>query len=88
MNQKTEMALKRYESALGRHGAAPSIITLLAKPYLNEIEVHLITGRALPTLRNDRHRRRGIPYLKVGGRSVRYRLADVIEFMEARPIAF
>lgn len=53
--------------------------------YLTEGEVSSITRRALQTLRNDRHRRRGIPYVKVG-RSVRYKLADVLEFMDSRRI--
>jgi hypothetical protein len=53
--------------------------------YLTENEVSRITRRALQTLRNDRHRRRGIPYVKVG-RSVRYKLDDVYEFMESRRI--
>jgi hypothetical protein len=53
--------------------------------YLTENEVSRITRRALQTLRNDRHRRRGIPYVKVG-RSVRYKLVDVYEFMESRRI--
>ena len=53
--------------------------------YINERKVSEITGRALPTLRNDRHNKRGIPYCKVG-RSVRYALMDVISFMESRKI--
>ena len=53
--------------------------------YLDEREVSRITGRALPTLRNDRHRGQGIPYSKIG-RSVRYSLSDVITFMESRKI--
>jgi len=53
--------------------------------YVDERKVSEITGRALPTLRNDRHNRRGIPYCKVG-RSVRYALSDVVEFMESRKI--
>jgi hypothetical protein len=53
--------------------------------YITEKEVSRITGRALPTLRNDRHHRRGIPYIKMG-RSVRYCLDDVIDYMEARKI--
>ncbi|MBP7340829.1 MAG: hypothetical protein PHE11_05140 [Candidatus Omnitrophica bacterium] len=61
---------------------------LIKKPFLNESEVASITGRALATLRNDRHLRRGIPYLKVSKRSIRYRLPDVMNFMEARPITF
>lgn len=61
---------------------------LIKKPFLNEFEVAAITGRAVSTLRNDRHLRRGLPYLKVAKRSVRYRLADVMNFMESRPIIF
>ena len=50
--------------------------------YVDETKVSEITGRALPTLRNDRHNRRGIPYCEIG-RSVRYSLQDVISYMEA-----
>jgi hypothetical protein len=53
--------------------------------YINEHEVARITGRALSTLRNERFNRRGIPYYKVG-RSVRYSLENVIDFMEARRV--
>ena len=53
--------------------------------YIDEREVKRIAKRALPTLRNDRFNKRGIPYVKLG-RSVRYRLADVLEFMESRKI--
>jgi hypothetical protein len=65
-----------------------SISDLITKPYLNEEEVSLITGRAISTLRNDRHLRRGIPYLKIGRRAVRYKLDDTLSFMEARRISF
>lgn len=61
---------------------------LIKKPFLNEQEVAAVTGRAVSTLRNDRHLRRGIPYLKVSQRSIRYRTPDVLNFMEARPITF
>lgn len=61
---------------------------LLKKPFLNEFEVSAITGRAVSTLRNERFLRRGIPYLKVSKRSIRYRTPDVMNFMEARPITF
>ncbi|MCU0613541.1 MAG: helix-turn-helix domain-containing protein [Desulfobacterales bacterium] len=53
--------------------------------YIDEQEVARITGRALSTLRNERFQRRGIQYYKIG-RSVRYRLGDVIEFMEKHRI--
>ena len=53
--------------------------------YIDEKQVSEITGRALPTLRNDRHNGRGIIYCKIG-KSVRYCFDDVIEFMESRKI--
>lgn len=53
--------------------------------YINEREVSEITGLALPTLRNYRHRRKGIPYVKVG-RAVRYSRDDVVRFMESKKI--
>ena len=61
---------------------------LMKKPFLKEKEVSTLTGRAVSTLRNERHLRRGIPYLKVSERSVRYRLSDVLTFMQKRLITF
>ena len=63
---------------------------LLNKPYLNEKEVAAITGRAISSLRNDRHMRRNLPYYKVGtsGRSVRYKTDEVIHWLTARRITF
>lgn len=67
---------------------AQAINELMKKPFLNEQEVSALTGRAVATLRNDRHMRRGFPYLKVGKRSVRYKLKDVVDTMESNRIAF
>ncbi|MHC1726876.1 MAG: helix-turn-helix transcriptional regulator [Syntrophobacteraceae bacterium] len=53
--------------------------------YLGEEEVERITGRKVQTLRNDRFKGRGIPYVKMG-RSVRYSRSDVLAFMEARKV--
>ena len=53
--------------------------------YLTEKEVAIITRLSLATLRNDRFLRRGIPYMKIG-RSVRYSLEDVIQYMESHKI--
>ena len=53
--------------------------------YLNEVKVSKITGLALSTLRNNRFKGQGIPYIKVG-RSVRYSLDDVVRFMESRKV--
>lgn len=61
---------------------------LMKKPFLNEKEVAALTGRAVSTLRNERHLRRGLPYCKVSRRTIRYRIQDVMGFMEARRIVF
>jgi len=61
---------------------------LLNKPYLNELEVSALTGRAVSTLRNERFNRKGLNYYKVGGRSIRYKTEDVIAYMEGRKITF
>ncbi|MCE5273248.1 helix-turn-helix domain-containing protein [bacterium] len=52
---------------------------------LTEQEVSRMIRRAVQTLRNDRNLCRGIPYCRIG-RSVRYKLSDVQEFVEARRI--
>jgi hypothetical protein len=53
--------------------------------FLTETQVSEMTQIALPTLRNHRFRGVGIPYHKVG-RSVRYSLKDVIDYMESKRI--
>jgi phage terminase Nu1 subunit (DNA packaging protein) len=55
------------------------------KTYINEQAVSEITGFKLPTLRNHRHLRKGIPYIKAG-RSVRYDLEDVESYMKRHRI--
>lgn len=78
--KRTAFRKQRVEIAPGNQ--------LIQKPFLNEFEVAALTGRAVSTLRNDRHLRRGLPYLKVSARSIRYRTPDVLNFMEANPITF
>ena len=58
----------------------------IQQQYLTEKEVSEITRRALPTLRNDRHKGKGIRYSKCH-RSVRYSITDVIDWMESKKIA-
>lgn len=53
--------------------------------YLTEKQVAEITSRALSTIRNDRSLNRGIPYIKIG-KSVRYNLKDVLNYMESRKV--
>jgi len=53
--------------------------------YLLPKEVEDFTGRKCQTLANERHRMVGIPYYRVG-RSIRYKLSDVISYMERHRI--
>jgi hypothetical protein len=54
--------------------------------YLKEQETSEISRKAVQTLRNDRHYGRGIPYIK-NGRSVLYRLDDVLDYLNSRRIS-
>ena len=60
-------------------------IDLKSQRYLTEQEVAAMTGRAVQTLRNDRHRGRGFPYRKIG-KSVRYFLPEILAIMESHRI--
>lgn len=53
--------------------------------YLNEKEVAVLTGLALPTLRNHRSKGCGLPYIKIG-KAVRYSFQDIIEYFEGHKI--
>lgn len=53
--------------------------------YVTENEIADLTSLSVQRLRNDRFQQKGIPYVKIG-RSVRYNLEDVINFMESRKI--
>ena len=57
----------------------------MEKQFLTEQHVSEITSIPLQTLRNWRHLRKQLSYLKVN-RSIRYELADVLKFMEERKI--
>jgi hypothetical protein len=52
---------------------------------LTQAQVSAITGRAEPTLEKDRVAGRGIPFVKLG-RSVRYRLSVVEDFIASLPV--
>lgn len=49
--------------------------------YLTEGQVSGMTGFAIPTLRNHRSQKVGLPYHKIG-KMVRYKKDDVLSFME------
>ena len=53
---------------------------------LTEKEVSSLLKSALQSLRNDRSKGRGLPYYKLG-KSVRYSLADIDNYLSARKIS-
>lgn len=55
------------------------------KLYINEQQVAEMTGISLSKLRNDRFKGRGLIYHKID-KSVRYKVSEVYEFMEARKV--
>jgi len=58
---------------------------LKSQRYITEQEVSALTGRAVQTLRNDRHKGCGFPYRKIG-KSVRYYLPEILAIMESHRI--
>ena len=48
---------------------------------LNENELSDLIDRGVQTLRNERFKGKGIPYVKIG-RSVRYRVSDIKEYLK------
>jgi hypothetical protein len=52
---------------------------------VDEIQAAKILGRAVQTLRNDRHLRQGPAYIKLG-RSVRYQVKDLIDYLQRNKI--
>lgn len=54
----------------------------MSKRYITEQALSDLTGRALQTIRNDRFRGQGFPYIKIFGKSIRYDLEEVIAIME------
>jgi len=71
-DQKTQKLLDRLFGA----GAAQRLL-------LSPKETSVLIGRAEQTLANERFEGRGLPYVK-WGRSIKYRLSDILAEIEAR----
>jgi hypothetical protein len=50
--------------------------------FMTEKEVSEITRISASKLQSDRHKGKGLPYHKIGNRTVRYALEDVRAFMD------
>jgi hypothetical protein len=53
--------------------------------FYSDVQIAEIVGRAAQSLRNDRHQGKGLPYYRIG-RSVRYKLSEVLSYMEQRRV--
>lgn len=53
----------------------------IVSPLLTPQQVETLTGRKRNTLAIDRMRGRGIPYVKVGPRAVRYHVRDIEKYI-------
>jgi len=59
------------------------------KELITEKQLAELTGLAVQTIRNARHLRRGIPYIRIGGErrgAIRYSLGDVEAYLQAHRI--
>ena len=54
--------------------------------YVKEIEAARLMKLSVQTLRNWRFQKRGPSYIKIGNRSVRYSMQDIVYFMESQKI--
>lgn len=52
---------------------------------IDEKQLAEITGKALQTIRNDRCKKKGVPYIKLG-RSIRYSLSDIARYIDENRI--
>lgn len=66
------------------HPATPPAAKLAAGNLLTDSEVAELCGCAVQTLRNMRWRGDGPRFVKLGGRMVRYKPADVQAFIEGQ----
>ena len=55
--------------------------------FLSEAQVAQILNRAPSTLQKDRCNGRGLPYVRFG-RTVRYCLGDLVDYIEANRVAY
>jgi len=58
----------------------------MEREYLTENQVSQLIGRSISSLRNDRAKSSGLPFVKWGGKFIRYPRKDIIDFMEARKV--
>jgi hypothetical protein len=58
----------------------------IAPEYLDEKETAAKVGVSPGSLRQDRHRGIGLPYVRLSANKIRYRVADVDAYLAARTV--
>ena len=68
-------------------GKAPDLARLYATPwvYVDETVCAMIQGRTVRAIQRDRRDGIGAPYKRVNGKCVRYKVADILQFLESQP---
>lgn len=79
------MDITRLDDHRPAAGRGPLDDRLHDKRLLTERQVAEMTGRSRSALQKDRFFRQGIPFVKMG-RSVRYVLRDVLDFMDGQRV--
>jgi len=52
---------------------------------VDERAVALLTGRTLKAIQHDRCRGIGIPFKRLNGATVRYKVADILDWLDSLP---
>lgn len=52
---------------------------------VDERAVALLTGRTLKAIQHDRSRGIGIPFKKLNGATVRYKVANILDWLDSQP---
>jgi phage terminase Nu1 subunit (DNA packaging protein) len=52
---------------------------------VDERTVALLTGRTVRAVQHDRRRGIGIPFKRINGATVRYKVADILDWLDSLP---
>jgi hypothetical protein len=68
-------------------GEAIDLARLSATPwvYVDEKVCAMIQGRTVRAIQRDRREGIGAPYKRVNGKCIRYKVADILQFLESQP---
>jgi hypothetical protein len=75
--------ISQQEFAMKSKTTSPGNPVVIPDRFLNEYELADRHQRSVKTVRNDRVRGTGVPFVRIG-RSVRYRLSDIVRYEAER----